>query len=204
MQNLSAPLIENAPKEIRVGANECRLARQGERMVARGVLADVVVTIQVPPARFAAMLRFSVPDDPSASSLRLRVLLDFADQALALVFESVRSMDMPADAITVSVIGGADVEDLTYGLGGELAAAVEKSLLRQGVILNGSDLGGAQSRSIWLESSSGRLIVRSASLPSTAPPSTPICTPSAASLASTKPTAETSQFQPSVRRDAIA
>ena len=35
MQNLSARLTENVPKEIKVGMNECRLAGEGQRLVAR-------------------------------------------------------------------------------------------------------------------------------------------------------------------------
>jgi chemotaxis receptor (MCP) glutamine deamidase CheD len=175
MQNQAARLTENVPKEIRVGMNECRLAREGERLVARSVFADVVLTIQVPSLAFAAMLRFSVPDEASVSNSGMRALTDFADQALALLFESMRSMNIPAEAMTVSAIGGADVDGISDGRGGQLAAAVEKSLSEHCVILNGTDLGGTQSRSIWLESSSGRLIVRSTSLslnPSLSPAST--------------------------------
>jgi chemotaxis receptor (MCP) glutamine deamidase CheD len=160
MQNLSAKLSESVPQEIKVGANECRLARKGERLVARGVLADVVVTIQVPTAAFAAMLRFSAPEEASVSSLRLEALADFADKALSMLFESIRSLDIPAGGMIVSAIGGAEAAGHSHGE--QLAAAVQKSLLRQSVILSGSDLGGTQSRSIWLESCSGRLIVRSA------------------------------------------
>jgi len=146
-----------------VGANGCRLARQGERLVARSVLADVVVTIQVPAAGFAAMLRFSAPDETCVSRPRLEALWDFADQALALVFESVRSMQLPAEQMVVSAIGGADVTGKTFGRGKQLALAVRRSLWKEGVLLKGTDLGGEQSRTIWLESSSGRLIVRSMS-----------------------------------------
>jgi chemotaxis receptor (MCP) glutamine deamidase CheD len=165
MQHLSARLSESAPKEIKVGTNECRLARNGDRMVARGVLADVVVTVQVPSADFAAMLRFSVPEEAGASGSWLEALADFADQALALLFESIRSMDIPPEGMTVSVMGGAEVAANSHGR--QLASAVQQSLQRQGVTLNGTDLGGTQSRSIWLDSSSGRLIVRSASQPPT-------------------------------------
>jgi chemotaxis receptor (MCP) glutamine deamidase CheD len=141
--------------------NECRLAREGQRLVARSVFADVVVTMQVPSLEFAAMLRLSVPDEASVSSLRMRALTEFADQALTLLLESMRSMNIPAEAIRVSAIGGADVEGSRQGCGGPLALAIEKSLLQHGVILNGTDVGGTQRRSIWLESASGRLIVRS-------------------------------------------
>jgi chemotaxis receptor (MCP) glutamine deamidase CheD len=165
MQNLSARLTENVPQEIKVGMNECRLAGEGQRLVARSVFADVVLTIQVPSLAFAAMLRFSVPEEASDSNVRLRALTEFADQALTLLFESMHSMNIPAGAMTVSAIGGADVEGFSHGPGGQLALAVEKSLSRHGVILNGSDLGGMQIRSVWLESSSGRLIVRSTSRP---------------------------------------
>jgi len=162
MQKPLAQASQSEPKEIRVGANTCRLARQGERLVARDVLADVVVTVQVPAAGFAAMLRFSVPEEANVSRRRLKALWDFADQALELLFGSIRSMDIPASDVIVSAVGGADVVGHTFGYGNDLALAVQRSLWRQSVVLNADDLGGTNSRVIWLEASSGRLIVRSA------------------------------------------
>jgi chemotaxis receptor (MCP) glutamine deamidase CheD len=161
MQTVLAKAGKNAPKVISVGANECRLARQGERLVARAILADVVVTIQVPVAGFAAMLRFSVPEESSVSRQRMEVLWDFADQALELVFQSIRAMDIPTDSIVISAIGGADITGVTYGRGKQLALAIQRSFWKQGILPNGNDLGGSQDRMIWLESASGRLIVRS-------------------------------------------
>lgn len=161
MQTLLANDGKRTPKEISVGANECRLARQGERLVARGILADVVVAIQVPVAGFAAMLRFSVPEESSVSRQRMEVLWSFADQALELVFHSIRGMDIPTDSIVISAIGGADLAGVTFGRGKQLALAIQRSFWKQGVVPNGNDLGGSQDRMIWLESASGRLIVRS-------------------------------------------
>ncbi len=152
---------QNVRTEISVGANECRLARQGERLVARGVLADVVLTIQVPAGGFAAMLRFSAPEERSVSRPRMEALSDFADQAIHLLFQSIRSMNIPNEEITVSAIGGADLPGQTFGRGKQLALAVRRSLWKHGVLLNGNDLGGAHTRMIWLESATGRLIVRS-------------------------------------------
>jgi chemotaxis receptor (MCP) glutamine deamidase CheD len=163
MQTLLAHARKSIPAEIAVGLNQCRLARQGERLVARGVLADVVVTLQAPTAGFAAMLRFSAPAEAGISRARLESLWDFADQALSSLFGSVRSMDIAANETVVSAMGGADVAGHTYGCGKQVALAVQRCLWRQGVILNGNDLGGSQGRFIWLESSSGRLIVRSTS-----------------------------------------
>jgi chemotaxis receptor (MCP) glutamine deamidase CheD len=161
MQTLLAQTSKSIPKQIAVGANECRLAKQGERLVARGVLADVVVTIQVPAAGFAAMLRFSAPAERAVSRQRLQALWRFADQALELMFQSIHSMDIPREDVTVSAIGGADLPGQTFGRGKQLALAVQRSLWRHDVILSGKDLGGAQERLLWLESASGRLIVRS-------------------------------------------
>ncbi len=165
MHKSLAQMSNSSPKEIRVGTNECRLARQGERLIARGVLADVVVTIQVPLCSFAAMLRFSIPEERTVSRARLAALWDFADQALDLLFQSMHSMEIPNSDVLVSAIGGADLAGVTFGRGKQLALAVQRSLWRHGVVLKGNDLGGAHSRVIWLETSSGRLIVRSMSPP---------------------------------------
>jgi chemotaxis protein CheD len=161
MQKSLAQPNRKAPSEIIVRTNECRLAKLGERLVARNILADVVLTIQVPAGGFAAMLRFSAPVERTVSRARLETLWNFADQAIELVFQSIRSMDVLTDDIVVSAIGGADVTGQTFGRGKQLAIAVQKSLWRHGVMLKGNDLGGEQSRLVWLESASGRLIVRS-------------------------------------------
>jgi len=109
------------------------------------------------------MLRFSVPEEKTVSRPRREALWDFADQALGLLFHSIRSMGFPTEDVVVSAMGGADLVGRTFGRGRQLALAVQKSLRRHSVVLNGSDLGGTQSRIIWLESASGRLIVRSKS-----------------------------------------
>jgi chemotaxis receptor (MCP) glutamine deamidase CheD len=166
-----AKISEHAPKEIKIGPNECRIARQGERLVARGILADVVVTMQVPVAGFAAMLRFSVPEEAAVSRPRLQALWDFADDAITLLIDSIRSMGIPLSESIISAIGGADIEDVTFDRGKQLALAVERSLWRQRITLHGKDLGGTMRRGIWLESSSGRLIVRSSSSQPAALPS---------------------------------
>jgi chemotaxis receptor (MCP) glutamine deamidase CheD len=107
------------------------------------------------------MLRFSLPEEATISRPRLQALWDFADEALGLLFESIRTMKIPPGEMVVSAMGGAEIAGVTFGFGKELALAVQRSLWRRGIILNGKDLGGTVGRGIWLESSGGRLIVRS-------------------------------------------
>jgi chemotaxis receptor (MCP) glutamine deamidase CheD len=169
MHKLLPKISEHAPREIKIAPNECRLARLGERLVAHGILADVVVTMQVPVAGFAAMLRFSPPEEANVSRPRLQALWAFVHDAIRLLIDGIRSMDIPPDEVLVSVIGGAD-NDATFGRGHQLALTVQQRLRRLGVTLHGEDLGGTVRRGIWLESSSGRLIVRSsASQPAALP-----------------------------------
>jgi chemotaxis receptor (MCP) glutamine deamidase CheD len=163
MQTLLARKHQNMPKEVSVGANECRLAKHGERLVARDVLTDVVLAIQVPAGGFAAMLRFSVPEERNVSSQQIETLWNFADQAITLLFQNIWAMDLPKEDITVFAMGGADVSGRTFGRGKQLALAVRRSLWKHGIVLKGNDLGGVQKRLVWLDSSSGRLIVRSTS-----------------------------------------
>jgi chemotaxis receptor (MCP) glutamine deamidase CheD len=165
MQTQVAQTIQRIPKEIQVGRNECRLAKHSERLVARDILADVVLTIQVPVAGFAAMLRFSPPEERGVPRKQIEALWDFADQAIDLLFQNIRSMSISTDEIIVSAIGGAD---LAGTRGKQLALSVRRSLWSHGVVLTGKDLGGAQRRLVWLESATGRLIVRSTSTKSPA------------------------------------
>jgi len=50
-------------------------------------------------------------------------------------------MGFPTEDVVVSAMGGADLVGRTFGRGRQLALAVQKSLRRHSVVLNGSDLG---------------------------------------------------------------
>jgi chemotaxis receptor (MCP) glutamine deamidase CheD len=156
--------------EVVVAPDQCRVAREGTRLVARRVLSDVVVAIHVPAAGLAAMLRFTCPDSrgsdaPSGGENPW----SFGDPGIALFLESIGSLACRDRA--VYVIGGADFEyggrTLQLGLQNRLTA--QRMLWREGVLPRGEDLGGSQARSIWLDASSGRLIVRTAASPSQSP-----------------------------------
>ena len=92
------------------------------------------------------------------------------------------------------------MDGLAQGHGSRLASAVQESLERHGVTLSGTDLGGTQSRGVWLDSSSGRLIVRSAS----SQPIASIDGASASCIVLKSRQGEVSQWLPPVWRDATA
>lgn len=156
-----------AKGEIPVGPNECRLGRQGDRLVARGVLTDLVLATHVPGAGFAGMLRFSAPSGVGEEDPPLEAIRGFAEASLSLFFDSVASLGISSSAVAVYTIGCASPREEKAPQNG-LASDVNLLLHSQGIRLTGSDLGGHLTRSIWLDASSGRLIVRTFS-PTTPP-----------------------------------
>jgi chemotaxis protein CheD len=154
-----------ANTEITVGPDECRVAREGERLVARHILSDVVVAIHVPAAGFAAMLRLTAPDSSADPDRALQSPWSFADTGLPLFLATVGSLACRYS--TVYTVGAATLYngDRALPLGAQNRLAVQRILWREGVLARGEDLGGHRSRSLWLDAASGRLIVRTAAQP---------------------------------------
>jgi chemotaxis protein CheD len=143
-----------------VGPDECRVAREGDRLVARHILSDVVVAIHIPAAGFAAMLRLTAPDSSADPDRALRSPWTFADTGLPLFLATVGSLACRYS--TVYAVGAASLRDGDHALrlGAQNRLAVQRILWREGILPRGEDLGGTRSRSLWLDAATGRLIVR--------------------------------------------
>jgi chemotaxis protein CheD len=149
-----------ANTEIRVAPDTCRVAREGDRLVAHHILSDVVVAIHIPAAGFAAMLRFTAPDSSADPDRALQSPWSFADTGIPLFLATIGSLACRHS--TVYTVGAASLHygDRALSLGAQNRLATQRILWREGVLPRGEDLGGNRSRSLWLDAATGRIIVR--------------------------------------------
>jgi len=154
--------------EITVGANECRLTVNGERLVTRRAFSDLIVALHAPSVGFAGLLRFSISS--AATSAEWRMVTDFLNAAVSTTLDGLKSMNIAFNDLSVYLIGGADssfAKNLNSGK--RLSLAGQRAFRQRGILVKGEDLGGNQARSLWLDSTSGRLIVRSYAMPDNNP-----------------------------------
>jgi hypothetical protein len=140
------------PTEIVVGPDECRLARQGEVLVARHLTSDWTVAIHHPAAQVGVLARF-----PGQPDLAVR-------QAVHAARSVARSFAGAPHGWLAYVIGGAIApgDDPAARLAHGCRLAIQASLWREGVLVKGEDAGGRHARSLYFDPAAGRLIVRSA------------------------------------------
>jgi chemotaxis receptor (MCP) glutamine deamidase CheD len=165
-QSTTHPTTQPAGKTayIPVGPNEYRAISPGDRLVARYVGSDIALLIQASKTGFAALLRFSVSDSRQNSEMARENPFSCADTAICLLLQSTRSLRIDNSDISVCAVGGAAsaAGDDSPQAGAQNQFAIREILKREGIRLQGEDLGGSQNRSLWFDGVSGRLIVRTA------------------------------------------
>jgi|KBSMisStaDraftv2_1062788.scaffolds.fasta_scaffold215239_2 hypothetical protein len=136
------------PTEIVVAPDECRLAGEGDVLLARHLSYDWAIAIHHPETQIGALLRFSGRPDHAVQ------------QALCVV----RPPMGPRHGWRAYVIGGATApgDEQAPRLAHSSRLAIQASLWREGVFLKGEDFGGQRARTLYFDPTADRLIVRSA------------------------------------------
>lgn len=163
---------QNAQIEIIVPPGDCRFSPDPNcRLITRRIESSIALAVHVPKLRLGALLRFTAPNsaiDPSQTSPWV-----FADTAIPLFLERLRSIGLSNRDLLVYAIGGAaGVEGEAGASGKSNDLAMRRLLWREGVLLSGDDTGGSATRSVWLDAGTGRIIVRTQ--PRTSVPSVPL------------------------------
>lgn len=145
--------------EALVGPGECAIATEG-RLITRRLQSCVALAAHIPRLGLAAMLRISLPDSAMDPALASREPCLFADAGIPVLLERIAQYGGKKEEALVWGIGAA-----TVGAGALTSVvkrnelAVRQALAKAGLVLAGEDFGGKASRSVWLESIGGRLIV---------------------------------------------
>lgn len=147
-----------------VAPGDCEFSRDaGSRLVTSGLESCIAIVMHAPAVCFAALLRFSFPTSSANPRLAQKRPGLFADTAIPAFFAQIRSHGIQNTHMVIQAVGGAHTGEHRRSLpsGKSNYLMMRKMLWREGVLLDGEDVGGNRIRSLWLETGTGRIIVRS-------------------------------------------
>jgi len=147
-------------KEITVGLADCRISNDPASVLVTHALGScVAVAIHDPVAGIAGLLHILLPEsslDPAKAALKP---YQFADTGIPLLFYAAYALGAEKKRITVRLVGGAQIldPDGLFNVGKRNYLACRKILWAAGMMVHGEDVGGAVSRTAYLEPAGGRL-----------------------------------------------
>lgn len=146
-----------------VGIGECAVSDDPEATLVTYALGScIAVAIFDPVLRVGGLLHYMLPDSSLDEEKASRRPCMFADTGIPMLFQRAYQLGAVRSRLEVAVMGGAQVMDAseTFNIGKRNHLALRKIFWRVGILVRSEDVGGTQSRTVRLEMSSGRIIIR--------------------------------------------
>ena len=151
-----------------VGIGECRFSSRGDcRLISYALGSCIAVSAWDPVAKVAGMLHCMLPDS-GMNSLRAENNPGvYADTGLRVLLEGCEKLGASRRRLVLHAVGAARMLDNSshFDVGNRNARSLKAALQKEGLRLGAELLGGAVSRSVTLEISSGIVTVREGASP---------------------------------------
>jgi chemotaxis protein CheD len=148
-----------------VGVGDCLVSGDPESVLVTYALGSCIgVMIHDPVARVGGLLHFMLPESGMDRAKAQRNPFMFADTGIPLLFRSAYELGAEKRRLVVAAAGGAQMLDQqgVFNIGKRNYLSMRKILWKAGVMVHTEDVGGLMSRTIRLEVSSGRMLLRGA------------------------------------------
>ena len=157
------PAIERPGREVRVKVADHAIAGDGQHLVTLGLGSCVAIAIHAPRARLGALAHVLLPDTSIARNQGNPAR--FADRAVPLLVEALRARGA-GEPLVAKLVGGAGMfaQLLRQGgvnMGARNTESARAALRLAGVAVVAEDTGGDYGRSVWFDTASGTVTVRS-------------------------------------------
>lgn len=163
-QTEAGPRRAAEARSLVVGVGDCQVSADPEAEIVTYALGScIAVAIWDPVAKVAGLLHFMLPD---SSVDRVSGGRDnpyrYADTGTPMLFRTAYQHGAEKRRLVVRLAGGAAVvdDDGIFNIGKRNYAALRKILWKAGVMVQGEDVGGSNSRTVRLEVGSGRFYIR--------------------------------------------
>jgi len=148
-----------------VGIADLKLGTPGDELITHALGSCLGIVIHDPVASVGGMLHVMLPDSRINPEKAERQPEMFVDTGVPLLFREAYRAGAVKDRMTVHVAGGAsraeDAKD-SFRIGKRNLQMLRKLLWKNGVLIQGQDVGGSQSRDLIYDVGSGTVRVRSA------------------------------------------
>ena len=146
-----------------VGVADCKhTTNTSDTLVTYALGSCIAVGIWDPVSRVSGLLHFMLPESrPEPSNGNVEYPFRYADTGTPMLFRKAYELGADKRRLVVYIAGGANVVDDGgfFNVGKRNHAAIRKLLWKAGVLLHGEDVGGGHSRTVRLESASGRFVI---------------------------------------------
>lgn len=148
-----------------VGVGDCRHAlNASDTLVTYALGSCIAVGIWDPATKVTGLLHFMLPKSlPEASSAGAEYPFRYADTGTPLLFRHAYELGADKRRLQVYLAGGASVVDDGgfFQVGKRNHVAIRNILWKAGLLVHGEDVGGTHSRTVRIDSASGRFVVSS-------------------------------------------
>jgi chemotaxis protein CheD len=146
-----------------VGVGDCKHAlRESDTLVTYALGSCIAVGIWDPVSKVTGLLHFMLPESRDGmGSNGSEHPFRYADTGTPLLFQRAYQLGADKRRLQVYLAGGASVvnDGGLFNVGKRNHTAIRKLLWKAGVLVHGEDVGGTHSRTVRLDSSSGRFVV---------------------------------------------
>jgi chemotaxis protein CheD len=121
------------------------------------------LTIWDPVVKVGGMLHFMLPESAIAPDKAINRPSMFADTGIPLLFKNTYALGGEKKRMVVKVAGAAQMMDSAgvFNIGKRNHLALRKILWRNNVMIDKEDTGGVEGRTLRLEISTGRVLIKS-------------------------------------------
>lgn len=146
-----------------VGISDMHVSDEPDSVIVTHSLGScIAVAIHDPVANVGGMLHFQLPEVGDCIERARENPLMFADTALPAFFRTAYSAGAEKKRLIVKIAGGSNVADKSefFQIGRRNYLSAKKILWKNGVLINGEDVGGDSWRTMRLEVGTGRVLIK--------------------------------------------
>ncbi len=148
---------------LTVGVGDCKVSNATDSVLATYALGScVALAIHDPIAAVGGLLHFMLPESSLNPNKASQCPFMFADTGIPLLFHAAYGLGAEKRRLVVRAAGGAQVMDESgvFNIGKRNHLALRKILWKAGLMIHGEEIGGTMSRTVRLEVSTGRFLIR--------------------------------------------
>jgi len=153
----------NFMSRIIVGISDFKISGNVEDMLITYALGScIAVAVYDPKVRVGGLLHFMLPNSKLDLNKAKAAPAMFADTGIPLLFKSCYGMGAQKKHMIVKIAGGASILDNSnyFRIGQKNITALRKIFWKNNVLIDGEDTGGDKNRTISLDISTGKVIVK--------------------------------------------
>ncbi|MBU8850142.1 MAG: chemotaxis protein CheD [Desulfobacterales bacterium] len=149
--------------KIIVGISDLRISGNVEDTLITYALGScIAIAVYDPRVKVGGLLHFMLPDSKIESNKAKATPGMFADTGIPLLFKSCYRLGAQKKYMIIKIAGGADILDSAnyFRIGQRNIITLKKIFWKNNVLINGEDTGGKINRTVSLDISTGKVIVK--------------------------------------------